>query len=285
MDSAELLNNVVNGKPEPPLPYESASAAMDELRTALAEETEVIAFIAFLGSNNMDRPPKMHPMLNAVLTDAWNQVETYKDNHGAEDVNIKTILELISTVMFASIHSKWIITANLVGAVINQVNAIPLIAKDLFQSPNARIAFLRGRLQQAVAAREQGESQCKVALRRLLAVPPHGGSESTLTSSSSRAPLPVVDEAHGLARTRRVAKESRQYPASCSRDLRTCRRASRSSSWKRPPSWGGGGRPYYLMHIITDINDSFVSIKGPTGENLNSESLKFLMSGNPKSVV
>ena len=48
MDSAELLNNVVNGKPEPPLPYESASAAMDELRTALAEETEVIALMAFL---------------------------------------------------------------------------------------------------------------------------------------------------------------------------------------------------------------------------------------------
>ena len=188
MDSAELLNNVVNGKPEPPLPYESASAAMDELRTALAEETEVIAFMAFLGSNNMDRPPKMHPILSAVLTDAWSQVETYKDNHGAEDVNIKTILELISTAMFASIHSKWIIIANLVGAVINQVNAIPQIAKDLFQNPNARIAFLRV-------------------------------------------------------------------------------------------------RPYYLMHIITDINDSLVSIKGPTGENLNSESLKFLVSGNPKSVV
>ena len=44
-------------------------------------------------------------------------------------------------------------------------------------------------------------------------------------------------------------------------------------------------RPDYLMHIITDINDSLVSIKGPTGENLNLESLKFLMSGNPKSVV
>ena len=44
-------------------------------------------------------------------------------------------------------------------------------------------------------------------------------------------------------------------------------------------------RPYYLMHIITDINDSLVAIKGPTGENLNSEPLKFLMSGNPKSVV
>ena len=71
---------------------------------------------------------------------------------------------------------------------LNQVNAIPQIAKDLFQNPNARIAFLRV-------------------------------------------------------------------------------------------------RPYYLMHIITDINDSFVSIKGPTGENPNSESLKFLMSGTPKSVV